>query len=131
MPHQHLIHMFLFVLCRESRYFEDIVKFWIFRLRTIYNFFQVCHSCILAWLHTCIFAYLPTCIHPYLQERRDYSIEIFVSLSKRQRKQTWTESQGIFLFSLCVLLEEADPEKWPSGLFLSICYWKFMLYIFP
>ena len=27
MPHQHLIHMFLFVLCRESRYFEDIVKF--------------------------------------------------------------------------------------------------------
>ena len=27
MPHQYLIHMFLFVLCRESRYFEDIVKF--------------------------------------------------------------------------------------------------------
>ena len=27
MPHQHLIYMFLFVLCRESRYFEDIVKF--------------------------------------------------------------------------------------------------------
>ena len=27
MPHQHLIHMFLFVLCRESRYFEDIVEF--------------------------------------------------------------------------------------------------------
>ena len=26
-PHQHLIHMFLFVLCRESRYFEGIVKF--------------------------------------------------------------------------------------------------------
>ena len=26
-PHQHLIHMFLFVICRESRYFEDIVKF--------------------------------------------------------------------------------------------------------
>ena len=37
MPYQHLIHMFLFVLCRESRYFEDIVKFLIFRLRTIYN----------------------------------------------------------------------------------------------
>ena len=30
------------VLCRESRYFEDIVKFIIFRLRRIYNFFQVC-----------------------------------------------------------------------------------------
>ena len=27
MPHQYLIHMFLFVLCRESRFFEDIVKF--------------------------------------------------------------------------------------------------------
>ena len=27
MPHQYLIHMLLFVLCRESRYFEDIVKF--------------------------------------------------------------------------------------------------------
>ena len=27
MPHQHLIHMFLFVLCRESHYFEGIVKF--------------------------------------------------------------------------------------------------------
>ena len=34
MSHQHSIHMFLFVLCRESRYFEDIVKFLIFRLRT-------------------------------------------------------------------------------------------------
>ena len=41
MPHQHLIHIFLFILCRESRYFEDILKLWIFRLRTIYNFFQV------------------------------------------------------------------------------------------
>ena len=28
-------NMFLFVLCRESRHFEDIVKYWIFRLRTI------------------------------------------------------------------------------------------------
>ena len=27
MPHQHLIHMFLLVLCRESRYFEDIITF--------------------------------------------------------------------------------------------------------
>ena len=26
MPHQHLIHMFLFFLCRKSRYFEDIAK---------------------------------------------------------------------------------------------------------
>ena len=26
MPHQHLKNMFLFVLCRESRHFEDIVK---------------------------------------------------------------------------------------------------------
>ena len=33
--------MFLFVFCRESRYFEDIAKFLILRLRTIYNFFQV------------------------------------------------------------------------------------------
>ena len=41
MPHQHLILMFLSDLCRESRYFEDIVKFRIFRLRRIYNFFQV------------------------------------------------------------------------------------------
>ena len=41
MPHQNSIHMFLFDLCRESLYFEDIVTFWIFGLRTIYNFFQV------------------------------------------------------------------------------------------
>ena len=27
MTHQHLIHMFIFVLCRKSRYFKDIVKF--------------------------------------------------------------------------------------------------------
>ena len=26
MPHQHLIHIFLFILCRELRYFEDIVN---------------------------------------------------------------------------------------------------------
>ena len=26
MPHQHLIHIFLFIHCRESRYFEDIEK---------------------------------------------------------------------------------------------------------
>ena len=26
MPHQHLKHLFLFIHCRESRYFEDIVK---------------------------------------------------------------------------------------------------------
>ena len=38
MPHQYSIHMFLFVLCLESHYFENIVKFLIFRLRTIYNF---------------------------------------------------------------------------------------------
>ena len=41
MQHQRLIHMFLFVLCRESRYFEDIVKFLNFRLRMTDNFFQV------------------------------------------------------------------------------------------
>ena len=27
MPHQHLIHLFQFIHRRESRYFEDIVKF--------------------------------------------------------------------------------------------------------
>ena len=26
MPNQHLMHIFPFILCRESRYFEDIVK---------------------------------------------------------------------------------------------------------
>ena len=26
-PHQHLIHMFLFIFCHKSRYFEGIVKF--------------------------------------------------------------------------------------------------------
>ena len=41
MPHQHLIHMFPFVLCRESHNFEDIVKFLNFRLRMTDNFFQV------------------------------------------------------------------------------------------
>ena len=34
MPHQHLTHMLLFVLCRESRYFEVIVQFSIFRFTT-------------------------------------------------------------------------------------------------
>ena len=42
MSHQHSIHMFLFKLCYESRHFEDIVNLWIFCLRTIYNFNQVC-----------------------------------------------------------------------------------------
>ena len=41
-PHLHLTHVFLFILCRKSRYFEDIVKLLIFCLRTIHNFFQVC-----------------------------------------------------------------------------------------
>ena len=27
MPHQHLIHMFLFVLCHDAFYLEDIFKF--------------------------------------------------------------------------------------------------------
>ena len=40
-PHLHLKPTFLFILCRKSRYFEDIVKLCIFRLRTIHNFFQV------------------------------------------------------------------------------------------
>ena len=40
-PHHHLIHIFLLILCRESHYFEDIFKLFIFRLRMIYNFFQV------------------------------------------------------------------------------------------
>ena len=44
MSHQHLIHVFLFIVCRESRYFEDIVKLLIFRLRTIHYFFQVCRA---------------------------------------------------------------------------------------
>ena len=39
LPRQHSIHIFLLNLCRESHYFEDIVKFTIFRSRTIYNFF--------------------------------------------------------------------------------------------
>ena len=25
MPHQHLIYLFLFIHCHESRYFEDII----------------------------------------------------------------------------------------------------------
>ena len=43
-PHQYLKHIFLFILCRESRYFEDNVNMWIFRLRMIYDFFQVLSS---------------------------------------------------------------------------------------
>ena len=27
MPNQHLIHIFLIIVCLKSRYFEDIVKF--------------------------------------------------------------------------------------------------------
>ena len=30
MSHQRLIHVVLFIVCRESRYFEDIVKLLIF-----------------------------------------------------------------------------------------------------
>ena len=33
--------MFMVIYCHESGYFEDILKLWIFRLRTFYNFFQV------------------------------------------------------------------------------------------
>ena len=36
------------ILCRESRYFEDISKLKIFRLRTFFNFFQVCFWIYLA-----------------------------------------------------------------------------------
>ena len=43
-PHLHFTHVFLFILCRESRYLKDIVKHQIFRLRMIHNFFQVCTS---------------------------------------------------------------------------------------
>ena len=42
MPHQHSTH--ILIICRESCYFEDIIKLWIFCLRTIQNFFQVCSS---------------------------------------------------------------------------------------
>ena len=42
MQHQDLMHIFLFSLCRESRYFKDFVRLWILHLRTIHNFFQVC-----------------------------------------------------------------------------------------
>lgn len=38
----HLIQIILVVLCRKSCYFEDILKLWIFRLRTFCYFFQVC-----------------------------------------------------------------------------------------
>ena len=38
----HLIPITLAFYCRESRYFEDISKLRIFRLRTLCNFFQVC-----------------------------------------------------------------------------------------
>ena len=41
MLHQHLIKIFLVILCRESRYFENNWGLWIFCLRTFYNFFQV------------------------------------------------------------------------------------------
>ena len=43
-PHLKLTHTFLFIFCHKSRYFEDIVMLWIFRLRTIHNFFHVCAS---------------------------------------------------------------------------------------
>ena len=52
MPLQHLMHMIIFHLCRESLYFEDIVKFLIFRLRMIYNFFQICQIALLTILIT-------------------------------------------------------------------------------
>ena len=42
MPHENLTHIFLFINCRESCYFEHILKLWIFHLQTIYNLFQVC-----------------------------------------------------------------------------------------
>ena len=40
--HHATLILILFILCRKSHYFEDIVKLKIFRLRMIYNFFQVC-----------------------------------------------------------------------------------------
>ena len=35
LPHQHLMHIFLFILYRESLYFEDIVQLLISCLRMI------------------------------------------------------------------------------------------------
>ena len=37
----HLIQTIFTFLCRESRYFEDVLNLWIFRLRKFYDFFQV------------------------------------------------------------------------------------------
>ena len=36
------IRIFLVILGRKSHFFDDILNLWIFCLRTIYNFFQVC-----------------------------------------------------------------------------------------
>ena len=41
-PHKCLLYIFLFIFCHESHYFEDILNVQIFRLSTIYNFFQLC-----------------------------------------------------------------------------------------
>ena len=41
MPHKNFIHILMVLLFCKSPYFEDIVHLRIFRLRTIYNFFQV------------------------------------------------------------------------------------------
>ena len=49
MPHQHLIHKFLFIHCRECCCFEDILTLYIFRLRTIYNFCKVIFELWLIW----------------------------------------------------------------------------------
>ena len=41
--HNNILYIYNSVTpCRDSRYFEDIVKLWIYRLRTNYNFLQVC-----------------------------------------------------------------------------------------
>ena len=47
LPQQRLIHIRLFC---KLRYFEDIVKLWIFRLRMIHNFFQVWVTVEFLWL---------------------------------------------------------------------------------
>ena len=110
MPHQHLILAFLVNLCYKLCYFEDIINFWIFGLRAIYNFFQVCSFFMINKLN----------LKQLCEQTINISIRYFVCVVKYifQRSKFW---QFFFInmyfkwhlclsFSCCIMKDFIDCD---------------------
>ena len=136
MPYQHLIQMYLFVLCRESRYFENIVKFIIFRLRTIYNFFQVWYAThdknlnasknVLSYIHSPTFAPLLTMIFlllyilpTYLAQDQQVTLPCDESCAV-EKELDYPSHLSCFPLSAELSLEN-DACTWPITVQLDAC----------